>query len=154
MPRNSSNPPVPFLHHEQTRYKPLHRLGDHHRPRLRYRLDPRRNIRRVAEDVGVFADARTHHHRTRINANPRGKVCCHAFLVELRYGLEDRQSRPSGSLGVVVVGLGPTEVGHNTVVEILGDVAAITGYRFGRGAVIAGHRVAPLFGIEPRGNFG
>ena len=75
-------------------------------------------------------------------------------MVELRNRVENRESRARGPLGVVVMSFGPTEVGQNAIAEILGDMAAITGYRFGSGAVIAGHHFAPFLGVELSGNFG
>ena len=50
--------------------------------------------------------------------------------------------------------LGIAEKRHHAVAEVLGDVAAITGDRFGGGAMISGDRLTPFFGVEPRGNLG
>jgi hypothetical protein len=36
-------------------------------------LHPRGDIGRIAEHVGVLASAHTYHHRTRIDADPRGQ---------------------------------------------------------------------------------
>jgi len=52
------------------------------------------------------------------------------------------------------VRLGIAEKRHHAVAEVLGDVAAITGDRFGGGAMISGDRLTPFFGVEPRGNLG
>ena len=49
-------------------------VGDQHRAGCRGRLHPRGDIGRVAEDVGVLAGARAHHHRARIDADPRGQL--------------------------------------------------------------------------------
>jgi len=50
------------------------------------------------------------------------------------------------------VRLGIAEEGHHAVAEVFGDVAAVTGDRFCGGAMIGGDRLAPFFGVEPRGN--
>ena len=136
--------------HEQPRDQPMRRIGDHHRARLRRRLHPRGDIGRVAEDVGVLARARANHHRARIDADPRRQLRVRRMFVELRDRVEDREARAGGAFGVVVVRLGPAEIGHHPVAEILRDVAAEAGDRFRRRAMVPGDDLAPFLGIELR----
>jgi hypothetical protein len=46
------------------------------------------------------------------------------------------------------------EEGHHAVTKIFCDVAGVMGDRFGGGAMISSHSLAPFFGVEWRGNFG
>ena len=46
------------------------------------------------------------------------------MLVELRYGIEDRQARAGGTFAVVIVGLGVAEEGHNPIAKVLRDMPA------------------------------
>jgi hypothetical protein len=55
------------------------------------------------------------------------------LLIELRYCFNDRKACTHGSFRIVVMGLGIAEEGHHAVTEILGDMAAISGYSFGDG---------------------
>ena len=58
-----------LVHDEKARNQPMGRIGNHHSAGLRSRLHPRRDIRRIAEYVGLLARAGTDHHSTRINAD-------------------------------------------------------------------------------------
>jgi hypothetical protein len=140
------------LHHEQPRDRPMGY------PRLpvpcRERLLP--------------APARRYWERRRIRRRPCRRPCpppphlnrCRSWptawgapglLVELRYGLENRQARASGTLRIVVVRLGPAEERHHAVTEVLGDVTAEARYCF---RVRAAHRLSPFLGIELCGDPG
>jgi hypothetical protein len=52
------------------------------------------------------------------------------------------------------VGLGPTEICHDTVAEILGDMSPESIDWLGRGAMVASNHLTPFFGVELSGNFG
>ena len=125
-----------------------------HRAGFGGRLHPRRDIGRVAEDVGLLAGARANHHRARIDADPRGQLGVRRLLVELRYRVEDREARARGALGVVVVGLGIAEERHHAVAEVFRDMAAEALDRLRRRAMVAGDDLAPFFGVELAGNLG
>jgi hypothetical protein len=51
------------------------------------------------------------------------------------------------------VGLGPAEIGHHPIAKKLGDLTAVTVYRFGGRSMIFGYEVAPLLRIQPGGYF-
>src|SRR5712692_10084496 len=140
--------------HEQPRDQPMHRVGDHHGARLRSPLHACRDIRRVAEYVGLLADARTNHHRARIDANSRRELLTPRLFAELRDRVEDCEAGARSALRVIVVRLGPTEIGHYAVAEILRDVAAEARYRLGSSAMIPRDRLAPFLGIELSGKRG
>ena len=67
---------------------------------------------------------------------------------------QKRQTGACGALAVIIVGLGPAEICHDTIAEILGDMAAESSDRLGRGAMLASNHLAPFFGVELSGNFG
>ena len=68
-------------------------------------------------------------------------------MVELRDGVYECETGTGGAFAVIVVSLGPAEIGHHSVTEVLADVATITGDRFARGAMISGDQLTPFFGI-------
>jgi hypothetical protein len=74
-------------------------------------------------------------------------------FVKLRNRVEDREARARGALGVVVVRLGPAEVGHHAVAEVLRDTSAeaLDGLR--RRAMVLADDFAALPGIEMAGDF-
>ena len=76
------------------------------------------------------------------------------MLVEAGYGFEHRQACPGRTFRIVVVCRRPPEISHHAIAEIFGDVAAESGNHFGGGTMISGDRLAPFFGVEPRGNLG
>jgi hypothetical protein len=124
--------------------------GDQNRVRLSDRLHARGDIRRVAEYVGVFTGAHAHHHRPRMDPDPRRQLCAPGLLVELRDIVDNRQAGTRGTLRVVVVGLGIAEERHNAVTKVLGDVAAEARYRFRGRALVAGCCIAPFLRVELR----
>ncbi len=69
-------------------------------------------------------------------------------MIELENGLQNREAGARGTLSVILVSLGPPEVGHNAVAEVLGHVATVTGDRFGRGMMIAGDELTPFLGVQ------
>ena len=75
-------------------------------------------------------------------------------LVKLRDRVEDREARAGSTLGVVVVRLGPAEIGHHAVAKVLSDTSAeaLDGLR--RRAMVLADDFAPLLGIEMAGNLG
>src|SRR5215831_2082124 len=58
-----------ILDHEQTRDQPMHSVSDEHSVRFCYRLHPCSNIGSFAEHIRFFTGTRTHHYRTRIDAD-------------------------------------------------------------------------------------
>ena len=86
----------------------------------------------------------------RIDADPCGQLRVCRLLVEVGDGVENCEARARGTLSIVVMRLRIPEVSHDPVAEIFRDVPIETGYRFGRYAMIARHRLAPFLGIELR----
>jgi len=70
------------------------------------------------------------------------------LLVQCRHLVDNRKARAYRALSVVLMRLEPTEVNHQPVAEILGDVTAKTGDRCCRGYLILGGDIAPFFRIE------
>jgi hypothetical protein len=75
-------------------------------------------------------------------------------LGEFRYRVDDSQAGAGGAFGIVLVRLRPPEIGHHAIAEILGDVTTVSSYRFGSGAMIPGHQLAPFFRVELGSDFG
>ena len=65
-----------------------------------------------------------------------------------------RQACACSTFGVIFVRLGPAEIRHKTIAQILGDVAARTGDRFSCGKLISRDQLTPFFGVELSRNFG
>ena len=76
------------------------------------------------------------------------------MLVELGYGVEDREARARGPLGVVVVRLGIAEKRHHAVAKVLGDMSAKTLDGLRRRAMVLADDLPPLFRIEMAGDLG
>jgi hypothetical protein len=70
------------------------------------------------------------------------------LLIEVRDGVEDRETGANAALGIVIVGLGIAEEGHHAIAKVFGDMATEAGNRLRGSALIARHRLTPLFGIE------
>jgi hypothetical protein len=58
------------------------------------------------------------------------------------------------TLDIVVVGLGPAEIGHDAITQVLSDMSAKPSNRVGCSTMVAGNHLPPFFGVEPSGNFG
>jgi hypothetical protein len=50
------------------------------------------------------------------------------------------------------VSLGPAEICHDAVTEVLGDVAAESSDRLSRGTMVPGNYLAPFFRVELSGD--
>ena len=49
---------------------------------------------------------------------------------------------------------GPAKISHDTIAEVLGDMAAESSDRLGRGAMVARNHRTPFFGVELSSDFG
>jgi hypothetical protein len=78
-----------------------------------------------------LAGARANYHCTRVDPDASRKLRVPSLLVELRDRIEDCKARACGALGVAVMRLGPTEIRHQTVAEILRHTIIEAGNRFG-----------------------
>jgi hypothetical protein len=76
------------------------------------------------------------------------------MLVELRYRVEDRQARARGALGIVVMRLGPAEIGHHAVAKVLGDTPAEALNCLRCRTMVLADDLPPFFGIEMAGYLG
>ena len=61
-------------------------------------------------------------------------------------GLNDPEPGPDGTLGVILAGLGVTEVDKEAVAEVLGNVGAEAADHFGAGGLVGADDVAEIFG--------
>jgi hypothetical protein len=75
-------------------------------------------------------------------------------FIELGDRIEDREARACGTLRVVVMRLGPAEIGHHTVAKVLRDMPVEALDCLCRRAMVLADDFAPLFGIEMAGNLG
>jgi hypothetical protein len=73
-----------ILDYEQSRDQPMRCVANGDSARFGGGLNPRRDVWRVAEDVGIATGALSHHYRPRIDADPRGEFCMSGLLIELR----------------------------------------------------------------------
>ena len=131
----------------------LHPRGDQNRPRLSQRLHPRREVGRVAEN---FA-RRIHHNRSGVEADAgveRRLAGGSVPAVELGKSALERERCARGALGIVLLRHRIAEQRHQPVAELLGDMPAHLGHRRRSGIEVGADEVAPLLGVEPRGNAG
>ena len=79
-----------------------------------------------------------------------------AGVLAVQFGQRalDRQRRPRRALGVVLMRHRIAEQRHQPVAELLGDMAAHLRDRRRGGIEIGADQIAPLLGIELRGNAG
>ena len=128
----------------------LHASCDQDRPWLGSSLDPRRDVRRFAEHLagGVY------HDRAGLDADARGKLrraLAGVPGVEVGKRALDRKRRAHGALGVVLLCLRIAEQGHQPVAELLQHMPAKLGHRSRSLVEIGIDEVAPVFGVELRG---
>ena len=131
----------------------LHPRGDQNRARLGQRLHPRRDIGDVAENLA----RRIHHRGTGFEADAGDKLRLagdRVLAVEFGERALDRKRRPRRALGIVLLRDRIAEQRHQPVAELLGDMAAHLRHRRRSGIEISADQVAPLLGIELRGNAG
>jgi hypothetical protein len=117
-------------------------------------LHSRSDIRRFAEHVGFFTGACTHYYRSRIDADACRELWAPGLAADLGDGIEHLQACPRRTFRIVVVRLRIAKERHHTVAEVFGDVASITGDRFGGGAMIGSNHLTPFLGVELSGDFG
>ena len=74
----------------------------------------------------------------------------------LSFDIASRIARPARAArsGIVVVRLGPAEIGHHAVAKVLGDMAAEALDCLRRRAMVLGDDLPPLLGIEMAGDLG
>jgi hypothetical protein len=130
------------------------RVRDHHGARPGDLLQPRSQVRGLADDRPLLRRALAEEvadddqaardadpHRERRPGRRR----------QPRDGLDDAQPGPDRALGSVLLGLGPAEVGEHAVAHELGDVAAEPGHRARHRLLVRPEDLAHLLRIEPGG---
>ena len=142
------------LDYEQSRYQAMRSCRYQYPAWRRSRLEPRGDIWRIAENVGLLACAGANHYWAGIDTNSCGEFWTCGVIVELRDGFQNRQTGAHCTLAVIIMGFWPTEIGHHAIAKILGDISTESSDGLSRGAMIARHPLPPLFWVELRGNFG
>ncbi len=145
----SSRVPL-LLGDEKPRHLSLDIQGDEDRARLGLRLHPRGDIGRVAEHLA----GRFHDDRPGLDADARGQFR-RAFGdvpgVEVGKRALDRERRAHGALGVVLLRLRIAEERHQPVAELLQHMTAKIGHRRRSLVEIGVDEVAPVLGVQLRG---
>ena len=115
------------------------------------RLQARREVRRLADDVALLrfagADQLADHDQAGGDADADLVLAADRERAD---GLDHRQRRAHGILGVGLVRLGIAEIDQHAVAHVFGDEAAEAGDHGGRAFVIGGDDVAQVFRIELR----
>ena len=113
---------------EQIAEQPARALGDDDHVRFGDRLQPRREIRRLADDAALLRLPRSD--EVADDDQPGRDPDPHAQRRarrgdELRRRLDDREPGLHGALGVVFVRLRIAEIGEHAVAHVFGDEAAV-----------------------------
>jgi hypothetical protein len=129
----------------------MRRAGHDYTPGFRQSLNPRGDIRRIAERIDCLACAGTDHDRSGIYPNPHCQLRTGLRLVELRDRIQDREARASCPFRVVLMGDRIAEKGHDAIADIAHHLAVEPRDCLRRCVLISGHRRTPLFRIDLRG---
>ena len=120
-------------------------------------LQPRREVRRVADDASLLRlsghQKIADHHVPRRDADTHvQRGACRRIQLGCRG--DDRERRAHRVLGVLFVSLGIAEVGEQAVAHVFGDEAAVGRDEACAACVIGCEDVSHVLGIEPRGKRG
>jgi hypothetical protein len=124
---------APLLGDEQPRDLTLYQRRHHHGTRFGQRLSPRGDVRYIAEN---FA-GRVEHRRASVDGDPCGeRGLARAFVLAVQLGQRalNRERGAHSTLGIVLLRHRITEQRHQSVAQLLGDLAAHFHDR-GRGGV-------------------
>ena len=134
---------------EQPAGQPPRARRDHHRARLGQRLQPRREVRRLADDPAflrfALADEIAHDHQAGGDADPHLQWR-RRDGVEPGHLLDQLQRRAHRALGIVLVGPRIAEIGEHAVAHVLGDKPAAAPDHLGDAAVIGADHRAQILG--------
>ncbi len=138
---------------EQPAGQPPRARCDHHRPRLGQRLQPRREVRRLADHRLLLRRALAD--QIADDDEPGGDPDPHLQPhlgrgVEPRHRLDHAERGPHRPLGVVLVGPRIAEIGEHAVAHVLGDKPAGALDDRGDAAVIGAEDRAQILRVEPR----
>ncbi len=129
--------------------EPPRHCGNDHRVRRRRRLQPRGEVRRLADDVALLHLARSEQFADHDEAG--GDADAHlmaAFGEKLVYGIDQREARAHRVFDVNFMRFGIAEIHQHAVAHIFGDVAAEATDHPGRAFVVCGDHVAQIFRIK------
>ena len=116
-------------------------------------LQPGGQIGRVADDAallrlsGAQEVADDHDARRDAHAHMQRRA---GGRLQFRRGLDNRETRPHGVLGVVLVRMGIAKIGEHPVAHVFRDEAAAAGDQRRATPVVGRDDAAHVFGIEPR----
>ena len=132
-------------------------LVDDHAVGLGDPLQPRREVRRVADDVALLRlsgpQKIADHHVPCRDADPHvQRGACRR--IQLGRGGDDRERRADRVLGVLFVSLRIAEVGEHAVAHVFGDEAAVGRDEASAACVIGCEDLPHVLGVEPRGKRG
>ena len=126
--------------------------------RLRQRLQTRRQVRRLADDRGLrcgsFADLVADDHRSGGDADPHRELDTGRpgdCGIQLRHRIDDVETRPHRTLGLVLVGARVAEIDEDAVAHVLRNKAVVAPDRRAAPVLIRGDDIAQIFGIHPGG---
>ena len=120
-------------------------------------LKPGGTVRRFANNCTLFVDTRAdeiaNHHLAGRNADARRERCPVRRDKSLNRG-DCRHRRPYGPLGVVFMGLRPSEIDEQAIAERLRDIAAETDNFVADRLLVPRDDVLHVLRVEPRGELG
>ena len=139
---------------EQAGDEPPRAGADHHGPGLGQRLQPGREVGRLADRVALARPTLTaagvaNHHRAGGDADP-GPERGAARRREPGDRPDELEPGADRALGVVLVRLRVAEVGEDAIAEELGEMAAVAGDHHRAGVVVAPDQLPEVLWVEPR----
>ncbi len=136
---------------EEATYEPPGTPTDDDAARRRERLEPRRQVRRLADHrlflCAALADQLADHDQAGRDADPgrQGFAGRHRQSADCLGQCQPGAHRP---LGLVLVRLRPAEVGEHTIAHVFGDVPAPALHHLGAGAMIGADHLPHVLGVE------
>ena len=126
--------------------------------RLRQCLQTRRQVRRLADDCGLrcgaLADLVADDHRSGGDADPHRELDPGRPRdrgIQLRHRIDDVETRPHRSLGLVLMGARVAEINEDAVAHVLRDKAVVMPDRRTAPALIRRDDIAQIFGVHRGG---
>ncbi len=126
--------------------------------RLRQCLQTRRQVRCLADDRSLrcrsFADLITDDHWSRRDADPHRKLDPGRpgdRGIQLRHRIDDIETRPHRTLGLVLMGARIAEIDQDAVAHVFRDKAVVAPDRSTAAALKRRDDIAQIFGVHPGG---
>src|SRR6516164_5545027 len=130
-------------------------LSNHHCVRLGKCLQPRGEVRRLADNCLFLRGTRSYQvtddHDPRGNTYPRREP---AFRLDGTNGVRQLQPCAHRSLGIILLSLRVTEVGQDAIAHVFSDKAIMSAYRFGNALMIRTIHLAQVLRVEARSERG